>query len=135
MDLEAFAHDAKQAGVSSLMLVHVQKTDRCPGWWYNGLQLCDHINGSFPARDGTLEGWQRMVAELRPMRLQWWWNPAYWSTQGEVWDEAKTNPSSDVGRFFSWNKTIDNRTLRVTAMIQRTVRTVRRLSATVTIRA
>jgi hypothetical protein len=51
-----------------------------------------------------------MVAELRPMRLQWWWNPAYWSTQGQVWQEAASDPSSDVGRFFSWNKTIDNRT-------------------------
>ena len=56
-DLETFAHAAKRAGVSSLMLVHVQKTDACPGWWYNGLELCDHINGSFPARDGTLPVW------------------------------------------------------------------------------
>ena len=53
--LEAFAKDAKQAGVSALMLVQIQKTESCPGSWYNGLQLCDHINGENPAADGTLE--------------------------------------------------------------------------------
>lgn len=45
-ELETFADDSKRAGVSALMLVQVQKTRSCPGGWYNGLQLCDHINGS-----------------------------------------------------------------------------------------
>lgn len=56
--LRRFAVEAKQAGVSALMLVSVQKTKQCPGPWYNGLQLCDHINGSYPVEDGTLEQWQ-----------------------------------------------------------------------------
>ena len=30
------------------MLVNIQKTDSCPGGWYNGLQLCEHINGTYP---------------------------------------------------------------------------------------
>ena len=33
-----------------------------------------------------------------------------WSTQGQVWAEAKADSHSFVGRFFSWNHTIDNRT-------------------------
>ena len=51
-ELLSFARDAKQAGASVLMLVQIQKTEACPGPWYNGLQLCDHINGTFPAADG-----------------------------------------------------------------------------------
>eukprot|EP00039_Didymoeca_costata_P024595 m.10794 g.10794 ORF g.10794 m.10794 type:complete len:91 (+) comp4319_c0_seq2:121-393(+) len=43
--LEKFALHAKAAGVSAVMLVQVQKTADCPGPWYNGLQLCGHING------------------------------------------------------------------------------------------
>ena len=39
------------------------------------------------------------------MRLMWWWNPSYWSVQGQVWKEANASKSSDVGRFFSWNVT------------------------------
>ena len=74
--MQSFARDAKKAGVSILMLVSVQKTSKCPGPWYNGLQLCDHINGSYPVEDGhgdpgTLAEWQALVKELRPMRLMW----------------------------------------------------------------
>ena len=68
-ELLRFARGAKRAGVSALMLVDVQKTSQCPGPWYNGLQLCDHINGSFPAADGSLERWRQMLDEIRPMRL------------------------------------------------------------------
>ena len=49
-ELYTFATDAKKAGVSALMLVQIQKTEACPGPWYNGLQLCDHINGSCKCR-------------------------------------------------------------------------------------
>ena len=49
-----FSRTAKQAGVSVVNLVNPHKTAACPGPWYGGLQLCEHINGSFPARDGTL---------------------------------------------------------------------------------
>ncbi|KAL3931040.1 MAG: hypothetical protein SGPRY_001289, partial [Prymnesium sp.] len=94
--------EAKQAGVSALMLVSVQKTKQCPGPWYNGLQLCDHINGSYPVEDGTLEQWQAMLREIKPMRLMWWTNPTYWSTQGPVWADAKRSPDSGVGKWFSW---------------------------------
>lgn len=45
---------------------------------YNGLQLCGHINGSYPVSDGSLEEWQAMVQDLKPMRLMWWMNPTYW---------------------------------------------------------
>jgi hypothetical protein len=107
-DFKSFARKAKQAGVSSLMLVGVNKIASCPGPWYSGLQLCDHINGSFPAADGTLEEWQQVLQEIKPMRLQWWWNPTYWSTQGEVWKEAEADPHGSVGRFFSWNATIND---------------------------
>jgi hypothetical protein len=101
-ELLKFARGAKRAGVSALMLVQIQKTEKCPGPWYNGLQLCDHINGSFPAADGTLAEWQAMVAELKPMRLMWWTNPTYWSVQGQVWAQAAADKDSDVGRWFSW---------------------------------
>ena len=84
------------------MLVSIQSTANCPGPWYNGLQLCDHINGSYPVESGTLEEWQAMVREIRPMRLMWWSNHAYWSTQGAVWRQAAADPRSDVGRWFSW---------------------------------
>eukprot|EP01051_Picozoa_sp_SAG22_P000016 SAG22_NODE_1_length_62449_cov_158.689270_16_plen_461_part_00 len=68
--------------------------------------MCEHINGSFPAADGSLEKWQGMLAEIKPMRLMWWWNPVYWSTQGPVWrTEAAKDPTGDVGRWFSWNVT------------------------------
>ena len=67
-----FATDAKKAGVSALMLVQPHKTEACPGPWYNGLQLCDHINGSYPASDGTLEEWQQVLEEIKPMKLMWW---------------------------------------------------------------
>lgn len=87
------------------MLVQIQKTSSCPGGWYNGLQLCDHINGTYPAPDGTLAKWQALVATLRPMRLMWWTNPTYFSVQGEVWREAKADKGGRVGRFFSWNAT------------------------------
>ena len=46
-ELRRFALGAKRAGVSALMLVGIQETTSCPGPWYNGLQLCDHINGSY----------------------------------------------------------------------------------------
>ena len=97
-----FARGAKKAGVSALMLVSIQRTKACPGPWYNGLQLCDHINGSYPVEDGSLAQWQSMLEEIKPMRLMWWTNPTYWSTQGRVWEEAKANKNSDVGRWFSW---------------------------------
>ena len=54
-ELYAFALNAKKAGVSAVMLVEIQKTSACPGPWYNGLQLCDHINGTNPAADGSLD--------------------------------------------------------------------------------
>ena len=73
--MKSFARDAKKAGVSILMLVSVQKTSKCPGPWYNGLQLCDHINGSYPVASGSLAQWKRMLAEIAPMRLMWWNNP------------------------------------------------------------
>ena len=44
-ELRTFATNAKKAGVSVLMLVQLQSSANCPGDWYNGLQLCDHING------------------------------------------------------------------------------------------
>ena len=71
-ELYRFAHDAKKAGVSALMLIEIQKTKQCPGPWYNGLQLCDHINGSYPAPDGSLAQWRQMLDEIRPVRLMWW---------------------------------------------------------------
>ena len=43
-----------------------------------------------------------MLREIRPMRLMWWTNVAYWSTQGQVWAAATENIQSDVGRWFSW---------------------------------
>ena len=52
-----FARQQKAAGVSVLMLVQIHRTDQCPGVWYNGLQLCSHINGDNPSADGTLEQW------------------------------------------------------------------------------
>lgn len=66
-------YNAKKAGVSALMLVQIQKTEACPGSWYNGLQLCDHINGENPAADGTVEQWQQLAEDLKPMRLMWWY--------------------------------------------------------------
>ena len=96
--LRDFAVKARKAGVSALMLVQIQKTEACPGPWYNGLQLCDHINGEYPAADGTLTEWQELVRELKPMRLMWWSNMAFWSVQGPVWKEADANKFSDVGR-------------------------------------
>ena len=84
------------------MLVEIQDTRACPGPWYNGLQLCGHINGSFPIVDGTLAEWRQMLDELRPLRLMWWVNPTYWSTQGPVWAQATANKHSDVGSWFSW---------------------------------
>ena len=101
-ELERFARTAKASGASVLMLVEIQKTASCPGPWYNGLQLCDHINGSYPAPDGTLAQWQRMLEEIRPMRLMWWVNSVYWSVQGPVWQQATANKHSDVGSWFSW---------------------------------
>lgn len=99
----SFVANAKKAGVGAVMLVSPNKMEACPGGWYNGLQLCDHINGSFPASDGTLAEWQQMVAEAKPMRLMWWINPTYWSIQGEVWAQANASKTSDVGKFFTWN--------------------------------
>ena len=69
-ELARFAANAKRAGVSVLMLVSIQRTKNCPGPWYNGLQLCDHINGSYPVPDGSLEEWKQLVQQLKPMRLQ-----------------------------------------------------------------
>lgn len=100
--LLAFARNAKKAGVSAIMLVEIQKTAACPGPWYNGLQLCDHINGSYPAPDGSLAQWRQMLDEIRPVRLMWWTNMVYWSVQGQVWAQAKAKKDSDVGRWFSW---------------------------------
>jgi hypothetical protein len=104
-ELATFARGQKQAGVSVINLVQVQKTEACPGNWYNGLQICDHINGSFPAADGTLEEWQKLMEELRPMRFMWWANLNYWSVQGQVWAQALADKKSDVGKWFSWGVT------------------------------
>ena len=101
-ELVVFARNAKKAGVSVIMLVEIQKTAACPGPWYNGLQLCEHINGSFPAPDGSLEQWQAMLREIAPVRLMWWTNMVYWSVQGPVWAQAAADRTSDVGRWFSW---------------------------------
>lgn len=101
-ELLSFARGARRAGVSVLMLVQLQASSACPGSWYNGLQLCDHINGSYPIEDGSLKEWQDMLAEIKPMRLMVWWNVDYWSVQGEVWKQAVADQTSDVGRFFSY---------------------------------
>ena len=66
------------------------------------LQLCNHINGSYPVVDGTLAQWKEMLQKIKPMRLMWWNNPVYWSVQGSVWAEAKRDKRSAVGKFFSW---------------------------------
>ena len=83
----------------------MQRTTSCPGGWYNGLQLCEHINGSYPVSDGSLAEWQQMLQEIRPMRLMVWWNVDYWSVQGEVWQQAVADQTSDVGRWFSYGPT------------------------------
>eukprot|EP00900_Chrysochromulina_parva_P027378 jgi/Chrpa1/9274/Chrysochromulina_OHIO_Genome00018311-RA len=101
-ELYRFATDAKKAGVSALMLVEIQDTRACPGPWYNGLQLCGHINGSYPVVSGSLARWRQMLDEIKPMRLMWWVNPSYWSVQGPVWAQAAANKDSEVGRWFSW---------------------------------
>ena len=101
-ELRSFALAAKRAGVSVVELVGPQKDSRCVGYWCGGLGLCDHINGSFPAKDGTLAEWRQMLEDIKPVRLMWWANFAYWSTQGEVWEQAMANPWGDVGRFFSY---------------------------------
>lgn len=101
-DMARFALEAKRAGVSALMLVQIQKTSACPGLWYNGLQLCDHINGTYPAADGSLSEWRRLLKRIKPMRLMWWTNPAYWSVQGQVWAQASADKNSNVGKWFSW---------------------------------
>jgi len=100
--LEDFALTAKKAGVSVLMLVEIHKTASCPGWWYGGLQLCEHINGSNPTAGGTIAQWQSLVQSILPMRLMWWNNPTYWSVQGPVWAEALTDKDAGVGTWFSW---------------------------------
>lgn len=99
-ELRAFAADAKRAGVSALMLVAVQKTQACPGPWYDGIHLCEHINGAYPVEGGNLSQWQDMVRGLRPMRLMWWMNPTHWSVQGPVWAEAVANQTFGSGRWF-----------------------------------
>ena len=101
-ELRSFGLAAKRAGVSVVELVGPQKDSRCVGYWCGGLGLCDHINGSFPAKDGTLAEWRQMLEDIKPVRLMWWANFAYWSTQGEVWEQAMANPWGDVGRFFSY---------------------------------
>ena len=70
-ELEVFARNAKRAGVSALILTKVHDMRPCAGSRYNELQLCAHINGSYPVPDGSLEQWQMMVRNLRPMRLMW----------------------------------------------------------------
>ena len=86
--------------------------------------MCEHINGSYPAAEGTLERWQQMLQKIKPMRFMWWWNPVYvskivihfsicslsvslalkfsllqWSTQGPIWRQAAADPKSDIGRW------------------------------------
>ena len=39
------------------------------------------------------------------MRLMVWWNVDYWSVQGEVWQQAVADQTSDVGRWFSYGPT------------------------------
>lgn len=70
-ELKVFLTTAKQTGAGAVNLVQIQQTEDCPGPWYNGLQLCGHINGSYPVSDGSLEEWQAMVQDLKPMRLMW----------------------------------------------------------------
>ena len=100
-ELKTFATQAKQAGVSVVQLVGPQKRKACPGPWYGGLQLCDHINGTFPAGDGTLAEWQAMLTELKPLRFMWWTNLAYWSAQGPVFQQALSDTRAGVGTFFT----------------------------------
>ena len=103
-ELLTFATDAKAAGASVLMLIQLQKSENCPGSWYNGLQMCDHLNGSYPVNndEGSLEQWQVMLKMIKPMRLMVWWNVDYWSVQGDVWKQAVEDQSSDVGKWFSY---------------------------------
>lgn len=42
-ELKTFALSARKAGVSVVELVGPQKTERCIGYWYGGLGLCDHV--------------------------------------------------------------------------------------------
>ena len=42
-ELKTFALSARKAGVSVVELVGSQKTERCLGYWYGGLGLCDHV--------------------------------------------------------------------------------------------
>ena len=102
-ELRSFAMQAKRAGASALMVVQPQDTVDCPGSWYNGLQLCGHINGTNPAADGSVEDWQKLATDLEPVKLMWWTNPVYWSVQGEVWKQAASDRASDVSHFFSWD--------------------------------
>ena len=85
------------------MLVQIQKTSSCPGGWYNGLQLCDHINGTYPAPDGTLAKWQALVATLRPMRLMWWTNPTYvWrGREGDLGGEGEEGERELLGETYT----------------------------------
>ena len=67
--------------------VHAGIDPRRP--WYNGLQLCDHINGSYPVDNasgegGTLREWQQMLAAIKPMRFMMWFNAAY-VPRTQVW--------------------------------------------------
>ena len=48
------------------------RREACPGPWYGGLQMCEHINGSYPAAEGMLERWQQMLQKIKPMRFMWW---------------------------------------------------------------
>ena len=64
-ELRSFALAAKRAGVSVVELVGPQKDSRCVGYWCGGLGLCDHINGSFPAKDGTLAEWRQVRMRVR----------------------------------------------------------------------
>ena len=93
-ELREFGLQAKKAGVSAVELVGPQRTKRCVGYWCGGLGLCDHINGSFPADDpkATLAEWRQMLQEIRPVRLMWWANFAYWSTQARPEAYASAQP-------------------------------------------
>jgi len=79
------------------MLVEIQNTTGCPGPWYNGLQLCDHINGSYPVVDGTLAQWRDMLQKIKPMRLMWWNNPVRCDSLCFVFSRSTCNRTETPG--------------------------------------
>jgi hypothetical protein len=57
-----------ERGIPSLFFIPSHPSRPIPSYRYNGLQLCDHINGSYPAADGSLAQWRAMLEQIKPMR-------------------------------------------------------------------